>query len=102
MIKAGLPADMSKEEIEDNEKRNSKFQQRSTEAELIPNYLKPAEEKDSYSVFMTASDILLYMSGFTTLRLNKISIGRAMPLCGFHRQKESGSDRYGYFCIKLK
>jgi hypothetical protein len=102
MIKEHLPYDMDKEEIEENEKRNSKFQQRSTEAELIPNYLKPAFEKDPNTTFMTASDILHYMSGFTVLRLNKISIGRAMPLCGFLRAKESGSDRYGYWAIKLK
>lgn len=102
MIKEHLPCDMNKDEIEENEKRNSKFQQRSTEAELIPNYLKPALEKDMNATFMTASDILHYMSGFTILRLNKISIGRAMPLCGFQRAKESGSDRYGYWAIKLK
>lgn len=102
MIKEHLPCDMNKDEIEANEKRNSKFQQRSTEAELIPNYLKPAGEKDPNATFMTASDILHYMSGFTNLRLNKISIGRAMPLCGFHRAKESESDRYGYWAVKLK
>ncbi|MDQ2718209.1 MAG: hypothetical protein M3Z26_00405 [Bacteroidota bacterium] len=102
MIKEKLQAEMDHKEIEENEVRNAKFQQRSTEAELIPNYLKPAVETDRDAIFLTASDILLYLSTFTSLRLNKVSIGRAMPTCGFHRTKESGSDRYGYFAIKLK
>ena len=102
MIKEGLPCDMSKNEIDENENRNSKFQQRSTEAEIIPNFLRIATENDANAIFMTASDILLYLTSFTSLRLNKVSIGRAMPLCGFQRTKETGSDRYGYWAIKLK
>jgi hypothetical protein len=102
MIKEGIPAEMDHKEIEENESRNSKFQQRSTEAELIPNFLLPAKEIDQDAVFMTASDVLIYLSLFTTIKLNRIAIGRAMPACGFHRVKESVSDRYGYFVKKLK
>ena len=102
MIKERIPAEMDHKEIEENEVRNAKFQQRSTEAELIPNFLRPAHEIDADAVFMTASDILVYLSTFTTLRLNKIAIGRAMPVCGFHRSKEGVTDRYGYYAIKLK
>ena len=102
MIKEKLPAEMNHIEIDENETRNAKFQQRSTEAELIPNFIKPAIESDLNASFLTASDILIYLSTFTSLRLNKVSIGRAMPTCGFHRTKETGSDRYGYFAIKLK
>lgn len=102
LYREGIATEMTKEEIEKNEERNNKFQQRSTEAELIPNFLKPADENNLSAVFLTASEILLYMSSFTTVKLNKIMVGRAMPLCGFFRHKDAQSDRYGYWCIKLK
>ena len=102
MIKEHLPAEMDHKEIEENEKRNSKFQQRSTEAEIIPNFLKPAVESELNAMFMTSSDILMYLTSFTMIRLNKIAIGRAMPSCGFQRTKETSLDRYGYWVIKLK
>ncbi|MGN6802380.1 MAG: VapE domain-containing protein [Ginsengibacter sp.] len=102
MIKDGIPAELNREEIEENEARNAKFQQRSTEAEIIPNFLAPGKETDPDADFMTASDVLIYLSGFTSIRFSKVSIGRAMPICGFTRQKMRNTDRYGYWCIKLK
>jgi predicted P-loop ATPase len=95
-------AEMTADDIAQNEARNSKFQQLSTEAELIPKYLKPCEPKDLQSEFMTATDVIVYMGSFTSIKLNKIMIGRAMPVCGFRRLKDSITDRYGYFAIKLK
>lgn len=102
LYREGIITEMNREEIEKNESRNAKFQQRSTEAEIIPNFLKPSEENTLNAVFLTASDILLFLSTFTTVKLNKIMVGRAMPLCGFQRTKDTHSDRYGYWCIKLK
>lgn len=102
MIKGKFPSEMDRKEIEENEVRNAKFQQRSTEAEIIPNYLLPGDENQPDAVFMTASDILLYLSSLTSIKLNKVSIGRAMPACGFQRHKEALSDRYGYWVKKLK
>lgn len=102
MIKEGLESDMNKHDIEENEKRNAKFQQLSSEAEIIPQFLKPAAENDFAAVFLTSTEILMYFLSFTSIRLNKVMIGRAMPLCGFLRQKESKTDRYGYWCVKLK
>lgn len=102
LIRTKVPAEMDRKEIEENEARNAKFQQRSTEAEIIPNFLMPASETEQDAVFMTASDILLFLSTYTTIRLNRVSIGRAMPICGFQRCKESHSDRYGYWVKKLR
>lgn len=102
MIKEGLESDMNKHDIEENEKRNAKFQQLSSEAEMIPQYLRPANENDSAAVFLTATEILIYLSSFTSIRLNKVMIGRAMPICGFFRQKEAKTDRYGYWVQRLK
>jgi DNA primase len=102
MIKEGLESEMNKKDIEENEKRNEKFQQLSSEAEMIPQFLKPATENELSAVFLSSTEILIYLSSFTSIRLNKIMVGRAMPICGFNRQKESKTDRYGYWCIKLK
>lgn len=102
MIKEGLESDMNKKDIERNEERNAKFQQLSSEAEMIPQYLKPATENELQAVFLSATEILIYLCSFTTIRLNKVMIGRAMPICGFIRHKEPKTDRYGYWCNKLK
>lgn len=100
--KIGYAADMNVADIAENEQRNAKFQQRSVEAEIIPTLLQPSDSSDNFATFMTATDVLNYLTIYTTLKLNRIMIGRAMPLCGFQRIKDSQSDRYGYYCRKLK
>jgi predicted P-loop ATPase len=102
MYSEGLEVEMNKDEIEANEKRNSKFQQLSSEAEMIPHYLKASDEKTLGALFLSATEILIYLTSFTTIRLNRVMIGRAMPICGFTRAKDSAQDRYGYWCVKLK
>ena len=97
---AGYDCEMNVDDIRKNEIRNSKFQQLSAEAEMIPNYFSPSFEGEG--VFYTSTDILLYLSTFTSIRLNKIMIGKAMPICGFKRVKDTVSDRYGYYINKLK
>jgi len=99
---SGYEMEMNVDDISKNEIRNSKFQQLSQEAEMIPNFLLPAEENDIRASFCSSTDILMYLSLFTTIRLNKVAIGRAMPVCGFKRVKNSQIDRYGYWVIKLK
>jgi predicted P-loop ATPase len=41
LFKEGIDCDMSRDEIDRNEKRKRKFQQRTDEAEIIPEYLLP-------------------------------------------------------------
>lgn len=100
LYKTGFDCEMNVEDIQLNEERNSKFQQLSQEAEMIPQYLKPADE--SCGVFLSATEILIFLSTFTSIKLNRVMVGRAMPLCGFIRHKNSFTDRYGYWVIKLK
>lgn len=102
LYKDGFECEMNVDDISKNEIRNSKFQQLSQEAEMIPNFLLTAEEKDGRATFCSSTDILIYLSSFTSIRLNKVAIGRAMPVCGFKRVKNSLIDRYGYWVIKLK
>jgi DNA primase len=100
LLKTQFECDMNRADIDENEVRNSKFQQLTTEAEMIPNFLKPSVE--GKGEFMTATDILFYLTSFTTIKLNRIMIGKAMPVLGFTRVKESLSGRYGYFCTRMK
>lgn len=103
-VTSGVDCDMNAKDIEENEKRNTKFQQKSIAAELIPTLIMPGEESDNHSEFMNASEILVYMSLWlpASVRINQILIGKAMPSCGFVRVKNNHIDRYGYWCIKLK
>lgn len=100
LYKTGYHAEMSREDISENELRNAKFQMKSVESELIPNFLIPADSHHDDAEFLTATDILQFISTRTVLRINKIAIGKAMPQNGFIRVKESKSDKYGYWCIK--
>ena len=92
--------EMTVDDIAKNEERNAKFQQLSAEAELIPNFLRPSNE--AQGVFMTSTDILIYLQTYTVIKLNKIMVGKAMHICGFRRIKDTINDRYGYHAIKLK
>lgn len=98
----GVENEMNAKDIAINEKRNKKFQQLTSEAEIIPQFIKPAKQGETNAEFMTATEILIYLSAWTSIRLNKISIGRGMPSAGFERCKDGHTDRYGYWCIKLK
>jgi hypothetical protein len=103
LFREGIDCDMSRDEIECNEKRNSKFQQRTAESEIIPEYLLPGSENDQGSVFLNATQIMVYIQIWApTLRINKINIGRAMAANGFLRTKDTSHDRYGYWVLKRK
>ncbi|WP_414617877.1 VapE domain-containing protein [Dyadobacter sp. 32] len=101
LYKSSFQADMNPAEIAENESRNNKFQQRSAEAEIIPTLLRASDSADAFATFMTATDVLQYLQIHSSLRLSKVMIGRAMPICGFIRVKDSKTDRYGYWCVKL-
>ena len=101
LYKSDFECEMTREDIELNEVRNAKFQQLSTEAEIVPKFFAPGDENHADCTFMSSSEILMHISAFTTIRLNKIMIGKAMPLCGFKRSKHAQTDRYGYWVRKL-
>ena len=104
LVLSNFDCDMSHEDIAENEKRNAQFQQKSVAAELIPTLLLPGEKGESGAEWMSASEILVYMSLWlpASVRINNVTIGRAMPSCGFTRVKNSVTDAYGYWCHKLK
>lgn len=94
--------DMNPADVVENESRNAQFQQLSAEAEIIPQYLRPAQPGEPNAEFLNATQVLEYISAYTGLKLSKVMVGRAMPACGLERTKNHQSDRYGYWCIKLR
>lgn len=91
--------ELSFNDVKENEKRNSKYTTVSFEQEVISKYFK-LPEKDSEPIFMTASDVMQYLS-IKYPRLNHISIGKAMTGLGFERVKDKERGVYGYLVITL-
>ena len=102
LYQTGYDAEMSKDDIRENEIRNAKFQLKSAESELLPSFFKAAQPNDSNSEFLTATGIVQHISAHTVLKLNIVNMGKAMKGYGFEKVKDSKIDRFGYWCIKLK
>lgn len=99
LSKTDFNCELSKKDIEDNEKRNSKYKTLSAEHEIISKYFKiPEDTKEAQ--FMTSSDVLHYLS-IKYPKLNHINIGKAMTGLGFERVKDRGRQIYGYMVIPL-
>jgi predicted P-loop ATPase len=93
-------SEMTPEDIEGNEKRNSSFQLLSMEQELVGKYFeKPNPNNQSRLTFMTATDMLVHLNPLG-VRLNKISIGKALSSMGYEKIKNSELQVYGYFVYK--
>ncbi|CAA9203365.1 VapE domain-containing protein [Flavobacterium collinsii] len=84
--------DLSKDEIEQNEKRNSKFKQLSTEQELIGKYFEKAQV--GQGMHFTSTDVLVYLRPLG-VNVNAIAVGRAMHSLGYEKAKDNGI--YGYW-----
>lgn len=82
------------QDVQENEKRNSKYTTLSVEYEIISKYFL-IPEKSSEEQFMTSSDIMHYLS-IKYQRLNHINIGKAMISLGFERIKDKERRVYGY------
>lgn len=84
--------DLSKEEIENNEKRNAKFKQLSIEQELIGRYFEKAI--GNQGSHFTSTDILVYLRPLG-VTVNAIAVGRALHSLGYEKIKHGSV--YGYW-----
>ena len=84
--------DLSKLEIEENEKRNSKFKQLSVEQELISKYFLKATA--GTGKHFTSSDIIVYLKPLG-VNLNAVAVGRALHSLGY--EKDKFQSVYGYW-----
>jgi len=90
-------AEMSREDIIENERRNDKFQFLTAERESLNTCFEPSDS--SKGTHLTATDITTYLKANTGINLNHIQIGKALKACGYERVKQK--DNYGYY-VKYK
>ena len=94
LSKTDFDCELSFKDVNENEKRNSKYTTLSVEHEIISKYIQISSEL-SEQQFMTATDIMHYLSA-KYQRLNHVSIGKAMSALGFERIKQKDKQVYGY------
>ncbi len=99
LSKTDFDAELSFKDVEENEKRNSKYTTLSPEHEIISKYFRIPENLTNQQ-FMTSSDIMHYLS-IKYQRLNHISIGKAMTSLGYERIKDKERQVYGYMVTTL-
>lgn len=98
----GFEAELSRDDIIQNEVRNKDFQILSIERELISKAFR-IPEKSTECIFLTATEIMQHIMSTEIIPargLSKIAIGRAMKQEGFNREKQFGV--YGYNVVPLK
>ncbi|MGI2299148.1 VapE domain-containing protein, partial [Candidatus Cardinium hertigii] len=89
--------ELNEQDLLELKNRSDDFTTKSTEAELIIQYLSPSNKEEGE--FMTATDILRYLQNIvgSSIRLNNIIIGRALRESGFELVMYSDIKRRGYF-----
>ncbi|WP_223254187.1 DUF3874 domain-containing protein [Cardinium endosymbiont of Bemisia tabaci] len=91
--------ELSEGDLEELKNRSDDFTTKSTESELILQYLSPSNKEEGE--FMTATDILRYLQNIvgTSIRLNNIILGKALRELGFSRVKYLYTK--GYFVQRI-
>lgn len=90
-------AELSREDIIGNERRNDKFQFLTAERESLNSFLEVSNEIEGEH--LTSTKITTYLKSHTGINLNNIQVGKALKASGFERVKHKGV--YGYF-VKYK
>ncbi|MGI2299109.1 VapE domain-containing protein [Candidatus Cardinium hertigii] len=91
--------ELNEQDLLELKNRSDDFTTKSTEAELIIQYLSPSNKEEGE--FMTATDILRYLQNIvgTSIRLNNIILGKALRELGFSRVKYLYTK--GYFVQRI-
>lgn len=100
LMGSGFKYDMTRQEIEENEKNNENFKVTTLEFELLHKYFSPGSEND-YDALMMASDMMHEIQLKTFPKLNQKEFGRALKRLGFISQQRRGyitndGDRLSY------
>ncbi len=92
--------DLTPEEIKENDIINKRYQVSSPERDLIQRYFMPAD-KDK-GEFMTATDIIEYISDYSSIKLSSVQIGKELKFLGYKRiqKRVNGYTVYGYSIFK--
>ena len=101
LMSGSFDFNMSKSDIEMQEKINQRFMRLSTEMEVIQKYFVPSHEGEPNNDFLTATDMMERLTSLCPLRLNRIQIGKALKILQFQESQKYNSEyRYsikGYY-----
>jgi predicted P-loop ATPase len=93
-------------EIEELHRLSSEFQMQTAEYEMLLKGFEKPEESCKKDYFMTTSEILTYLRGFTTIQLASKQMGEALKKAGFERVQQrkdkSGNPVYGYLVKRIE
>lgn len=90
-------AELSREDIIENERRNDKFQFLTAERETLSTFLEPSNPVEGNH--LTATQITTYLKSHSGIALNNVQVGKALKACGFERLKIKNT--HGYY-VKYK
>ena len=93
----GFNTELTLADISENERRNERFTQMTLEQEMINKFYEPS---DNLEEFKTATEVMMDLST-QGIRLNHLTIGRALSSFKFPRVKHPQRQIYGYL-IRLK
>lgn len=87
LYNSGFKYQLTKDEIEENDKINRQYQIQTTEMQLIQNHYIPAKRDDKDAIFYTSTDFLENLNDKYSgkFKMNIHSIGRALRYLGFER-----------------
>ncbi|MBN2000322.1 virulence-associated E family protein [candidate division KSB1 bacterium] len=97
LYQQGFQADLTPDEVRDNELRNKAFRLSSTEFESIYKIFEP-DLQQLHENFKTPTEILKILldeMGGTRLNLHRVGVGKALVALGYRRFKQGGI--YGYY-----
>lgn len=100
----GFKCQLTKEEVEQNEKRNKKFQVLSMEIELIQKYFRPDPKKSPINFTTSSEMVISLMNLIQGYKPTTVRVGQALSYLKYERlsfyNEKNGQSRYGYFVIK--
>jgi len=93
--------DLTIEEIKENDYMNKKYQVSSPERDLIQKFFKPGDETSG--LFMSSTDMIEYISQYSSIRINPVQVGRELKFLGYTRKAKfiNGNAKYGYIVEEI-
>ncbi len=93
--------ELTAKEIEENDKFNKKYQVSSPERDLIQKFFNPGTKEKGN--FYTPTDIMEYLSGYSSIKINPVQLGRELKFLGYERtfKYEDGNSKYGYYINEI-
>ncbi|MEL6834553.1 MAG: VapE domain-containing protein [Bacteroidota bacterium] len=105
LLKGGFKFNLTREEIERNERLNKRYQVLTVERELIQDSFASVEKDTKGAVFLTATDILTSIETGVKTTLSLKNVGQALRVLGFEQSqrydKERGYQKKGYWVRRL-